>query len=814
MLALSGVRAYVVRLSADFKLRAAGPSLRSVDQPENQSLHVGGAVDKISCLWLVDTGAGVTCVSASLPGLSALMIRPTLRKPVGANRLPLDCVGTITADVSIGPASVSHVSVLVVRNLSAPAILGMDVLRQFSGFCVDLNAQVLHLGGHRLQLEARQRGAPTQPVSVRLLNDCILDPHSERVVYVGANDFGACPREVVFDPDPEKAGRQGVAPVPCLIRSDIGNIMPILINNPGTESVKLYRNSVIGQIASATVEEGAGRSRSVREGPVEVDVSKADIGETDRRRLRNIFNEYRDVFANSEEELGRTHMATFKIVTTDGPPVAVRPRRTPYHLRDEVRRQVASMEARGIIRPSVSPWSAPILMVKKADNTYRFAVDYRALNERTVDEVAYLPTVKECLDSLSGSSLFSTLDLNSAYWQVPVADADREKTAFSAEDSKWEFLVMPYGAKGAPSCFTRLMSVVLRGLLGNGVTAYMDDVVVGGQTVEEHFTLLRSVLERLRKAGLTVKSKKVVAYRRRIRVLGHVVSGSTVEPNPERVKAIREWPSPSTTKQVRQFLGMCTYYNDFVPRLQLLAAPLHELSGKSSFSWNERKELAFQQVKQAFCEATKLQLPDLQREFEVSTDASDNGLGCVLSQRDKAGVEKPICFASRSFTNSEKHWHIRDKEVFAFIFAIRKFRHYLLGKQFRWYTDHFGLQWLHNTKDPRGRYARWIEELEEFQFSIHFRRTEENAPADALSRAHVCVTEESLAPASPVTAAPSVEELREAQQGDEQLGRLCSELRLRRRHGPVSAPWRAAGYEPRFDQVSGLLTVWKRGSSL
>ena len=767
----------------------------------------------------MDTGAAITCISASLPGINGLKMNPTVRKPIGANGLPLHCVGTITADVGIGPTRVNRVSIMVVKNLSAPAILGMDVLRRFSVFSVDLHAQVLHLGGHCLQLEARQSGVPTQPVSVRLLQDCVVEPHSERVVYVGADDFGSCPRDVVFDPDPEKTSRQGVLPAPCLVCSDVGNRMPILVYNPGSESVKMYVNSVLGQIATATVEEKGGRRGPQREGPPDVDISQADIRDTDRKRLQSLLNEFRDVFANSEEELGRTHMATFKIVTTDGPPVAVRPRRTPYHLRDEVRRQVTSMEARGIIRPSVSPWSAPILMVKKADNSYRFAIDYRGLNERTVEEVAYLPTVKECLDSLAGSSLFSTLDLNSAYWQVPVAEEDRQKTAFSTEDSRWEFLVMPYGAKGAPSCFTRLMSVVLRDLLGNGVTAYMDDVVVGGRTVAEHFTLLRAVLERLRKAGLTVKSKKVVACRRRIRVLGHVVSGSTVQPDPERVEAIRAWPSPQTTKQVRQFLGMCTYYNDFVPQLQLLAAPLHELSGKSRFSWDRNKELAFQQMKQALSDAAALQLPDLQRDFEVSTDASDTGIGCVLSQRDSAGVERPICFASKSLTDSERNWHIRDKEVFALIFAVRKFRHYLLGKQFHWYTDHFGLQWLHNTKDPRGRYARWIEELEEFQFSIHFRCAAENAPADALSRAQICMAAELPVPAPaaaagsvlPGTTMPSCEELRMAQERDEQLGRLCGELRLRRRDGPMSAQWHKTGYEPRLDPASGLVLVWKGG---
>ena len=753
----------------------------------------------------------VSCVSAALPGINSIPRTPTTHSPVGANGLPLRCIGQISVDLLIGPAAVSGARILVVENLSAPAILGTDVLGKFKTFCVDFRQRSLYIGDFCVQLEARLAGTPAHPVAVHLASDYVLDPFSERVVDARAVDFGAAMRDVVFDPDLARAARLGISICPCLARSDVSNRIPVLVKNASAEPVKLYANSVLGEVSDGQVAaEDAVSKKPLREGPVQVDLSDSELGEAERRELRRLLDSYRDVFANGDDELGRTHIVQFSINTGDSSPVAVRARRTPYHLRAEVRKQIAAMEERGIIQKSTSAWSAPILMVKKADGSYRFAVDFRELNRKTADEVAYLPSVRECLDSLAGSQIFTTLDLNSAYWQVSIAPDDRQKTAFTTEDNKWEFLVMPFGAKGAPGCFSRLMSEVLRGLLGNSVTAYLNDIIIGGKSVSEHLVLLEAVLKRLRQAGLTVKSSKVVPCRRRIRFLGHMVSAANgLEPDPDRVEVIRNWPRPETTKQVRQFTGVCNYYSDFVPNLQRLAAPLHEISGKARFCWNAHRKQAFTTLKEALCQAAGLHLPDMNRGFEVSTDASDMGLGCVLSQRTADGRDMPVCFASKSFSDSERNWHIRDKEVFALIFAVRKFRSYLLGKPFMWFTDHCGLQWLKNTKDPRGRYARWIEELEEFQFTTHFRKGVDNSPADALSRTHgrvVRASVEHVAEVVPNSGDPSGDgELLVAQQEDKALQVLHHELRLSGTKGRICSQWHHLGVHPEIDTQSGLL---------
>ena len=362
-----------------------------------------GRVGKLCCTWLVDTGAVVSCVSAALPGIDSIPRRPAEHNPVGANGLPLQCVGEISADLLIGPAAVSNAKILVVENLSAPAILGTDVLRKFKTFSVDFSKRSLHIGDFSVQLEARLDGTPAQPVAVRLASDYILDPFSERVIDTRAVDFGASVRDVVFDPDISRAERLGVSLCPCLARSDVRNRMA---KNAGAEPVKLYANSVLGEVSDGKVAEMAGGKKPPREGPVQVDLSDVELGEPDRRALRKLLDSYRDVFANRDEELGRTHLVQFSINTGDSFPVAVRPRRTPYHLRSEVRKQIAEMEDRGIIQKSKSPWSAPILMVKKADGSYRFAVDFRELNRKTADEVTYLPSVKECLGPPGGLTAF------------------------------------------------------------------------------------------------------------------------------------------------------------------------------------------------------------------------------------------------------------------------------------------------------------------------------------------------------------------------------------------------------------------------
>ena len=302
-------------------------------------------------------------------------------------------------------------------------------------------------------------------------------------------------------------------------------------------------------------------------GPVHVDFDQCDVAPLQRDELKKFLNEYRDVFANNEKEVGHTNCTRFKINTKNNVPIAVKLRRTLFALHSEVDRQINHMKERRLIEPFNSPYSSPILLVPKLDGSYRFCADFRALDDETITEIFPLPSVRECLDSLQGSTMFTTLDLYSSYWQIPIAKGSRHKIASTMEPGHWQFCVMPFGVKNSPSVFGRLMTDIMQGLLCDGVAVYLDDITIEGSNFQEHLKLLRVVLQRLREAGLTVKSSKVKLCHKQLTFLAHQVSEQGVKPDPDKILAIKGWPTPTTNKEVRAFLGFCNYYSDFIPNL-------------------------------------------------------------------------------------------------------------------------------------------------------------------------------------------------------------------------------------------------------
>ena len=710
------------------------------------TLHVTGKIENVKCTWLLDTGSDVTCISSRLPGIEKWRLGPLQSAPATANGSPLHCVGEIVTNIEIGHVSKHNVRLLVIHNLNVPAILGMDTLESFGSFGIDWAHRTLTLGDAKLIVEKRSHGSVLSPVVVSLISDQVIPPRSQCFVHAAATDYGPCDQDVLFSPFIDKMARLNLLLGASVVAADPQNRIPVTVMNNSNLPIKLFAGTRIGELSPVKVDDQGADINTVSEnpppppvppkkGPVAINLDHCEVSLAEKAELATLLDDYRDVFANNDTEVGRTNRAYFHIHTKTEVPVAIKLRRTPFSLRAEVDRQIQNMEERGIIEPSTSPYSAPILLVPKADGSYRFCADFRGLNDATITEIFPLPSVRECLDSLHGSNLFTTLDLYSGYWQIPIATKHRHKTAFSTESGHWQFCVMPFGVKNAPAVFARLMADIMNGLQWNGIAVYLDDIIIGGRNFREHYDLLKEVLERLRAAGLTIKSSKVSLCRKKLIFLGHQISAKGIEPDPAKLSEIRNWPRPQNTKELRAFLGLCNYYGEFIPNLQQRAHVLNQLTGKSKFVWTIERDAAFNDLKFALTSSeVLLQFPDMSKPFELSTDASDTGIGCVLSQRDDSGRDQPVLFASKALADNELNWHTRDKEAYAFIFGLRKFRPYLLGRRFTWHTDHKGLQWLRNTRDPRGRYARWLEESEEFDFVINHRPGVTNLHADALSR--------------------------------------------------------------------------------
>ena len=341
----------------------------------------------------------------------------------------------------------------------------------------------------------------------------------------------------------------------------------------------------------------------------------------------------------------------------------------------------------------------------------------------------------DILDSLNGAKMFTTLDLRSGYWQVPMDPKDKPKTAFATRAGPFQFTRMPFGLNSAPSTFPRMVEIVLSGLNLITCLCYLDDVIIiHSKDLNQHCERLAEVLSRFRQHNLSVKISKYTFAAPKVSYLGHVISAEGISPDPTKVEALQNLSSPKSVKDVRSFLGLAGYYRRFVRGFATVAAPLTDLTKQDRrFDWTTECEQAFQTLKTLISSAPVLKYPRFDRECIVQTDASDVGVGAVLSQLDDDGVEMPVAFACQSLSARGRNYSTTEKGAIAILYALRHFRFHLLGRQFKFVTDHKAFTWLHNM-EPKGRLARWVMELQEFQFSIEHRPGRRHTNADALSR--------------------------------------------------------------------------------
>ena len=464
-----------------------------------------------------------------------------------------------------------------------------------------------------------------------------------------------------------------------------------------------------------------------------MDVSKLTLEQRDE--LTRLVLSYQDVFAMEDEELGVTSLVEHKIDTQGATPIKQYARRVPHAMRSKIKDLVAGMLEKGVIEPTHSPWASPVVLVAKKDGSTRFCVDYRKLNAVTKPDVFPLPRIDDCLDVLEGAKYFSTLDLNSGFWQVKMQESSAEKTAFTTHCGAFEFRVMPFGLINAPSTFQRLMERVLEGLTPVKCQVYIDDVLVVGATFEEHLVNLEAVFMRLREARLKLKPAKCRLIRSEVHYLGYQVSAGGISPDPTKLEAVKSYPAPTNVRKLRSFIGLASYYRRFVPNFAKIARPLHNLTKKDvKFLWTGECQSAFEQLREALIRAPVLAYPDFELPFTLETDASGCGLGAVLSQ-ERDGVTRPVAYASRSLHGAEERYSATELEALGVVWAVKQFRHYLYGQQCEVITDHQPLRSLLKTPHPSGKLARWGLALQELDLTIRYRPGKQNKTADALSRA-------------------------------------------------------------------------------
>eukprot|EP00731_Ephydatia_muelleri_P008795 Em0004g1133a len=496
--------------------------------------------------------------------------------------------------------------------------------------------------------------------------------------------------------------------------------------NPSSFPIVLHKQEVVGTLhsldehnsmaCSAGVDTQGSHNTSVQSIAKQL-VDKVAEGVTDNEKdeLQQLLLKYNGILSQYEGDLGRTDLVYHHIVTGDHKGIKQSGRKLPFHQREEVKELLDGMLERQVIETSQGSWSSPVVLVKKKDGSTRFCVDFRQLNAVTKKDAQPLPRIDKTLDVLGSARWFSCLDLTSGYWQVEVAPEDCEKTAFVTPYGLFQFRVMPFGLTNAPATFQRLMERVLAGLHWTTCLIYLDDILIFSATVQQHFTRLREIFDRLKQAG-------------------HVVSEHGIKTDSDKTRCIADWPTPSCLQDLKQFLGLASYYRRFVRNFAALVAPLVKLTEKGHvWHWSSDCDAAFLQLKERLVTSPILGYPVFNQPFMVDTDASGEGLGAVLSQY-VSGVEHVIAFASRSLSKAERKYCATRREMLALVWAIKHFRPYLYGRRFTVRTDHASLRWLQSFHEPEGQVARWLECLSEYDFEVVHRPGTKHTNADALSR--------------------------------------------------------------------------------
>ena len=787
-----------------------------VGECDTVEVSMGGV--KFQCL--IDSGSNVSSVTESfffnhlLPSWGGSLSDCGWLSLSGAHGLSIPYLGYFTIDVeavALG-RTIPQRGILVVkdpightakeRKQAVPGLLGMNVIKKCyqllcpapgpsppppllsapgwqTAFAACQNEQMVTVEG---KMERKMFAAAVVPFTVPAGSVCFVPA-------AGPNSLCLSKASVLVEPLGLEEGilPEGLVISNTYVEANNGHLaVPVI--NVGSSDVRLEPQTRLASLHLAEVVAGGGGSvHFERVGPREEQVmireqhgSQGDrelsleiaalsfpgFSEDQARQARQLLHKFSHVFASSDSDLGCTNLICHEIPVVDGVPVSQRYRRIPPSQYEEVKNHIKKLLEQEVIRESCSPYSSPLVIVRKKDGSIRLCVDYRRLNAKTRKDAFPLPRIEESLDSLSGARWFSTLDLASGYNQVEVLERDRPKTAFCTPFGLYEFNRMPFGLCNAPGTFQRLMERILGDQRCQALLLYLDDVVVFSSTFEEHLRRLELVLSRFEQCNLKVKFSKCSFFKSEVSYLGHVISSQGVSTDPGKIRAVAEWKTPRNGAELSSFLGFASFYRRFVKNFAKLAAPLHALSALSSpkkggrplpahrfqQQWSPACEEAFQGLKQRLITAPVLAYADFAKPFTLEIDASHQGLGAVLSQEFE-GRRRPVAYASRGLRSSERNmenYSSMKLELLGLKWAVTdKFREYLIGNKFTVLTDNNPLSHLQTAKLGAVE-QRWVSELARFDFEIVYRPGRQNAAADALSRQY---SEVGLAP-EPARARP------------------------------------------------------------
>lgn len=708
---------------------------------------------------LLDTGASVSCISLkaiekffkSNVELQSCDISKVTG--VGGHLIPV--LGQLSLTVNIGNITVQH-TFRVLENMNYPVILGLDFLQsQKATVCYASNKLKMRDG----QVSINMFKVPDQIV-MKSISHCCIPPRTESLIAINTNDIIIPNQPYLLQPLSTLSKTSGLIGATSVTITKEGHTN-FRIFNPHFESISIRAGQKVASLDRLNDNDIHAWSDEVSVNSCKHDSCTFDKTDDEliaianelgfvnpnpnltpeqSRDLMILIGKHRDIFATNLKELGSSNVHEHFIDTGTASPIRLPPYRASPVKRAEIEKQIELMKDADLIEDSVSPWQAPVVLITKKDGSFRFAVDYRKLNQVTKPLHQPLPHIEDVFDTIgqNKAAIFSTLDCASGFWQIPLDKRTAHKTAFVTHQGVYQFKRLPFGMMNAPSVFAMVMNHILRNLSTKYAMVYVDDILVFSKDFTQHLQHLSEIFHRLRQANLRLKPEKCNFAMPKVTYLGHMISGNGVEMERAKLDKVINYPTPTNLKAVRSFLGLCNYYRRFVKSFADVARPLNDLMKKNvNFQWTNDCHNAFQALKDKLTsEPVVLKFPDYERQFILYTDASDFAIGYVLGQKASDNKEHVIAYSGRSLTKTERNWPVHEKECLAVVEGIRHFRTYLEGNnQFLVYTDHKGLEALFDAKQNKSpKLLRYSIELQGFNCKIVYRPGKCNGNADALSR--------------------------------------------------------------------------------
>ena len=571
--------------------------------------------------------------------------------------------------------------------------------------------------------------SPTKKLRVNTTETVVIPPRSETIMSVRSKNQSAL---LGYEFYPDFGATSGIYFANALVQPDQNGCFNISVLNVNDHEVTLKSRTRIGDIKPCGTDSVV--INTVTDNPTDKVKFGKQLTEKQKRQMREVVEKHNGVFASNPKKPKITNVLEHDINTGDARPTYVKPRRTPHIWKKEIDDIVQEMYDNGIIRKSKSPWNCPTILVKKHGKT-RFVCDFRDLNKVTKADTYPLPNIKDCIENMEGAKFWTTLDAASAYWAVNLKEEDREKTAFSVPNGKFEFNVMAFGLRNAGPTYQRMIDICLSGLPTDRLAAYLDDIVIFSKSWEEHISDVDMVLRRFSEANISLRPDKCVFGSDEIDFLGYHINENGITPRKELVDSIIDFKQPKSKKEIKRFLGTVGFYHNFIEKFSDISYPLRHLTkDEVPFEWTPACSEAFELLKNRISTKPILAFPITNKPIIVEVDASGEAIGGVLTQEQQDGTIKPVAYYSCAMSKQEQKWDTFSKEAYALVVALRKWHTYLYGNKFTVKSDHNPLKTMRDRKDPRGKTARWLMEMSEYDFDIEYIKGVDNTKADFLSR--------------------------------------------------------------------------------